>query len=70
MPNTTQQLDAIERARGAAFVEQNARLEGIELSPESKTDTAEYVAGTITASDVVARARRRFGLEPDTGRGR
>lgn len=70
MTDTTQRLDAAARARGAAFVEQNARLEGIELSPESKADTAEYVAGMITASDVVARARARFGLEPDAGRGR
>lgn len=70
MTDTTQRTSEADRARAASFAEQNARLEGIELSAASKADTAEYVAGTITASDVVARARQRFGLEATTGRGR
>lgn len=70
MSDTTQRLDAAARARGAALLEQNAALEGLQLSAASKADSAEYVAGTITGADMVTRARRRAGLEPDRGRGR
>ena len=51
------------RARYAAFLTQNSRLEGIEPSAESLADSAEWVAGTITAAEVVARARARCGLD-------
>lgn len=70
MSDTTQRLDAAARARGSAFLEQNARLEGLELSDASRGDSAEYVTGTITGAEMVTRARVRAGLEPDRGRGR
>lgn len=57
--------DAAARARGAVLLEQNAALEGLQLSPASKTDSAEYVAGTITGAEMVTRARIRAGLERD-----
>lgn len=71
MTDTTQRLDAAARARGAAFLEQNARLEGLELSAASRADSAEYVAGSLTGAEMVTRARLRAGLDADRGdRGR
>jgi hypothetical protein len=38
-------------------------LEGLTLSPEYASDTESYVAGTLTADQLVQKARSRLGLE-------
>lgn len=67
MGEVAQRLDAAARARAAAFLEQNARLEGLELSAASRADSAEWVVGTLTGAEMVTRARSRFGLDAGAG---
>lgn len=52
-----------ERDRHVAEAIASGRLEGVEPSPEFLDDAAEFVNGHIDAAELVARARRRWGLD-------
>lgn len=51
-----------ERDRQVADAIASGRLEGVEPSPEFLDDAAAFVDGSIDADELVARARRRWGL--------
>lgn len=52
-----------ERDRQVAEAIASGRLEGVEPAPAFVSDAAEYVDGHITADELIARARRRWGLD-------
>ncbi len=56
-PNTS-----AERARQLRAAEHSVRIEGGRISNAAHADGAKYIAGAISASELVARTRRRHGL--------
>lgn len=56
-----------ERSEREILVQQathSALLEGLSVSPEFGRDSNDYVAGTITADELVLLTRKRLGLVP------
>jgi hypothetical protein len=52
---------ALREQRVAAAIH-NGAMEGAEVTPATRADAAEYVAGRIDADELVARTRARYGL--------
>lgn len=53
-----------ERRRQVEASAHSIRLEGGEVSPEWWQESEQYIAGKITADDLVNLARQRYGLPP------
>lgn len=56
MSTETQREALVSQARHSAL------LEGLQVSTEFEEDSEEYVAGTISADELVELTRKRFGL--------
>jgi hypothetical protein len=52
-----------ERARQLEAAEHSIQMEGGYISSAARADGDKYIAGSITASELVARTRRRHGLD-------
>ena len=52
-----------QRARAVAEAGHSLEMEGLTVTEASKADGAEYVAGRIDSTELVARARARYGLD-------
>lgn len=55
-----------ERAWRVKDAAHSGEMEGFHVSPAWQADANEYVAGIITSEEMIARARKRYGL---TGKG-
>ena len=65
MSNTIQTTIApAERARRIALeqAEHSGEMEGLHISPATRADAEEWVAGHIDVAELVARGRARYGL--------
>ncbi|GAB2568620.1 antitoxin VbhA family protein [Leucobacter ruminantium] len=51
-----------ERERRVAEAVHSGEMEGLRVDPGTMLDAGEYIAGQIDSSEVVARARARYGL--------
>lgn len=51
-----------ERARRVAEAAHSVEMEGLQVDPDTMHDAGEYIAGRIDSSEVIARARARYGL--------
>lgn len=62
---TTQvvQLTKSERAQLVAAAEHSGEMEGLSITPAMRADAAEFVDGRISADDLAARTRARYGIE-------
>lgn len=54
------ETDVREHRVLAAF--HSGEMEGLTVTPDTRQDAQEYVAGAITSDELVARARARYGL--------
>lgn len=59
---TTTDAGQTERARQVAEAIQSAALEGQTVTPATRADMDDYVAGSIDADSLVERIRARYGL--------
>jgi antitoxin VbhA-like protein len=50
------------RAQRVAAAIHNGAMEGAVVTPATRADAADYVAGRIDADELVARTRTRYGL--------
>ncbi|NEM91826.1 antitoxin VbhA family protein [Galbitalea soli] len=57
-------LASAERARRAALeqAEHSGEMEGLHVTPATRSDGDEYAAGRIDIDEFVARGRARYGL--------
>ena len=65
MSNTIQTTIApAERARRIALeqAEHSGEMEGLHITPATRADAEEWVAGHIDVAELVARGRARYGL--------
>lgn len=60
-PGRVREADVRERRVLAAV--HSGEMEGLTVTPDTRRDAQEYVAGAITSDDLVARARARYGLD-------
>lgn len=58
----TRTTTTTERARRASVARHNGRMEGVEVTPEMRADADEYISGALSAADLLARTRARYGL--------
>jgi hypothetical protein len=52
-----------ERERRVAEAIHSGEMEGLSVSIEARSDSADYIAGRIDSDELVARARARYGLD-------
>ena len=52
------------RERGVSEAFHSLEMEGLPVTPTSRSDAAEFVSGAINAAEMVTRARLRAGLNP------
>ncbi|KRC43021.1 antitoxin VbhA family protein [Oerskovia sp. Root22] len=52
-----------ERERRVRAAVHSGEMEGLKVTPATRRDADEYVAGRITSDELVARARARYGLD-------
>lgn len=53
--------ERVRRQRAADDAAQNSALEGLTAPTDYKADAEDYVAGLITADELVERTRTRYG---------
>ena len=53
---------AAERGRRVAEAIHSGEMEGLSVDADTQQDAGEYIAGRIDSSELVARARARYGL--------
>ncbi len=51
-----------ERRFALEQAEHSGEMEGLHVSPETRADAEEWVAGRIDVDELVARTRARYGL--------
>lgn len=51
-----------ERERRVAEAVHSGEMEGLRVTPATRADAQEYIAGRIDSDELVARARARYGL--------
>ena len=51
-----------ERQRRVSLALHNGAMEGVDVTPATRADAEEYIAGAITSDELVTRARARHGL--------
>ncbi len=56
-------LDMQRRAENIGVAVTSARLEGGDVTPAFMHDAKDYVRGVIDSAELLARTRRRYGLE-------
>ena len=54
-----------KRARAVSEAEHSGAMEGLEVSPGSRADAAEYVEGAIDIDELRRRTKRLHGLPVD-----
>lgn len=54
---------AKQRTKKIRSIRRNAELEGTRSTSATRKDQLEYVRGTITASELGDRVRRRYGVQ-------
>ncbi|MBT1620566.1 hypothetical protein N8D74_17730 (plasmid) [Curtobacterium flaccumfaciens] len=59
---TTGKADVDERRRRVEIAVHSGEMEGLTVTPESRADAEDYVAGSISSSELVRRVRARYGL--------
>lgn len=52
-----------KRAESVRQARANVRLEGLEISEKAAEDGRRYVAGKVSAEQLTADARKRYGLD-------
>lgn len=58
----TRTTTTTERARRVSVARHNGRMEGVDVSPATRADADDYIAGALSAPDLLARTRARYGL--------
>jgi hypothetical protein len=61
-PMPLREAERTVRAQRVAAALHNGAMEGAEVTPATRADAADYVAGRIDADELVARTRLRYGL--------
>lgn len=56
------EVDQVERQRWVAEAIHSEEMEGLSVTPETRADANDYVAGLIDSEELMARARARYGL--------
>ena len=59
---TTGKADVDERRRRVEAAAHSGEMEGLTITPATREDAEDYVAGTISSSELVRRVRARYGL--------
>ncbi|WP_347957184.1 hypothetical protein [Gordonia aichiensis] len=58
------ELDKVRRrSRTIRSIRRNTEIEGTQSTPATRKDQLDYVRGTISAAELSARVRARYGVE-------
>lgn len=60
--STVTACEQAERGRRVGEAIHSGEMEGLHVTPATRADADEYVAGRIDSDELVARARARYGL--------
>lgn len=60
--STVTAREQAERGRRVGEAIHSGEMEGLHVTPATRADADEYVAGRIDSDELVARARARYGL--------